>query len=177
MGTHNALLKLGESTYLEVLAVDPAARPPSYPRWFGLDDMRPDSAPRLAAWVARVDDVHEARDAVPALGDVMTMSRGALTWLITIPSDGSLSVGGVMPVLIQWTDGSHPAQSLANSGCTLNALRGVQTDVTRITRALGKFELDDRWSLAPAEPGVQPGLVATIQTPVGARTLATHPHA
>ena len=36
-GTHNALLGL-RGSYLEVIALDPAAPAPAYPRWFGLDE-------------------------------------------------------------------------------------------------------------------------------------------
>ena len=54
MGTHNALLRLGDDVYLEVIAVDPGAPPPERPRWFELD--RP-GRPRLAGWVARTDDI------------------------------------------------------------------------------------------------------------------------
>src|SRR4051794_29994915 len=35
MGTHNVLLRLGPDVYLEVIAIDPAARPPGRVRWFG----------------------------------------------------------------------------------------------------------------------------------------------
>ena len=45
MGTHNRLLKLGPTSYLEVIAVDPEAAPPGRPRWFGLD--RPETVARL----------------------------------------------------------------------------------------------------------------------------------
>ena len=38
MGTHNVLLSLGGSVYLEVIAVDPEAEPPDRPRWFSLDN-------------------------------------------------------------------------------------------------------------------------------------------
>ncbi len=51
MGTHNALLRLGRSAYLEVIAIDPDAPPPSRPRWYGLDDLAPDAPARLATWV------------------------------------------------------------------------------------------------------------------------------
>ena len=39
MGTHNALLKLGERSFLEILAIDPDGIKPSRPRWFGLDGL------------------------------------------------------------------------------------------------------------------------------------------
>ena len=47
MGTHNALLKLGVQTYLEVIAIDPEGTPPSRPRWFALDE--PGMQARLAS--------------------------------------------------------------------------------------------------------------------------------
>ena len=42
MGTHNRLLNLSSpafpACYLEIIAIDPNALPPSRPRWFGMDD-------------------------------------------------------------------------------------------------------------------------------------------
>ena len=38
MGTHNVLLSLGGSVYLEVIAVDPEGEQPDRPRWFSLDN-------------------------------------------------------------------------------------------------------------------------------------------
>ena len=61
MGTHNALLRLGPRTYLEVIAIDPAGVAPARPRWFDLDDVRMRAAlaegPRLVHFVARTDDI------------------------------------------------------------------------------------------------------------------------
>ena len=57
MGTHNALLNLGE-TYLEVIAIDPEANAPDHPRWFNLDNFT--GPPRLTNWVARTDDLDAA---------------------------------------------------------------------------------------------------------------------
>src|SRR5258708_14883513 len=66
MGTHNLLLSLGESTYLEIIAADPAAPKPSRPRWFALDALSPDSPPRLAAWVVRTQNIHAASACCPS---------------------------------------------------------------------------------------------------------------
>lgn len=172
MGTHNLLLRLDESTYLEVLAVDPAAAPPDYPRWFGLDELGNRDAPALAAWVARVDDIKAASAALPFdLGDIEEMSRGSFRWLITIPPHGRLSENGVAPVLIQWLSEPHPACGLADAGCSLAGLAGVHADATRIARDLGALALDGRWSLASVGPGPMAGLVAQIRTPQGRRRL------
>ena len=132
MGTHNALLKLDQMTYLEVLAINPKAHAPDYPRWFGLETA---SEPRLSAWVARVNDIAAARAASAiAFGDVKEMSRGDLKWLITIPADGKLPYHGVAPMLIQWLSGPHPAQRIPDSGCSLARLRGVHADAVRMGR-------------------------------------------
>ena len=89
MGTHNLLLRLGESAFLEVIAPDPAAPHPGRPRWFGLDDAATLRIPRLAAWVARTDDVGACPPEVLAdCGAVETMTRGTREWRITIPADG-----------------------------------------------------------------------------------------
>ncbi|MEH6774342.1 MAG: VOC family protein, partial [Cereibacter changlensis] len=63
MGTHNRLLGLGD-LYLEVIAVEPAAPAPAWPRWFDLDHFP--GPPRLANWVARCDDLDAEIAASPA---------------------------------------------------------------------------------------------------------------
>src|SRR6185312_3978330 len=53
MGTHNHLMQLGNSVFLEVIAPDPGVTP-QRPRWFGLDDpdmhRRLACSPRLLTW-------------------------------------------------------------------------------------------------------------------------------
>src|ERR1700693_1602747 len=77
MGTHNALLRLGDQTYLEVIAPNPTAPTPDRPRWFELDRVAPDATPRLATWVARTGDIQSATvNCSIELGEIETMSRG-----------------------------------------------------------------------------------------------------
>jgi hypothetical protein len=172
MGTHNMLLRLGEATYLEVIAANPHAAKPARARWFGLDELPHGAEPRLACWVARTDSVHESvAGASEALGRIEPMSRGALEWLISIPEDGSLPLGGVAPALIQWLSGIHPAASMRETACTLVALELLHPEPGRVTALLT--------SLGIAEPDVQvsvlersaPGLVAHIRTPQGLRRI------
>jgi len=83
MGTHNALVRLGGATYVEVIASNPAAPPPRRPRWFELDCMTPAATPRLATWVARTDDIKSTvADCPSQFGAIEPMSRGPLNWLI-----------------------------------------------------------------------------------------------
>ena len=57
MGTHNRLLRLDDTMYLEVIAINPAAPALDQARWFGLDLLEPDAAPRLRTWIARTDEI------------------------------------------------------------------------------------------------------------------------
>lgn len=172
MGTHNLLLRLGEATYLEIIAIDPQAPPPARPRWFGLDDLAPDAAPRLACWVARTADIRAAAaGASEALGPVEPMSRGTLDWLITIPADGRPPLAGVGPALIEWHTRVHPASGLQDQGCELVGLELLHPQPQRaqaLLASLGFAPHEARLSVAEA---AQPALRALIRTPPGLRAL------
>ncbi len=163
MGTHNRLLRLGARAYLEVIAIDPHALAPSRPRWFDLDNWNV-SAPRLIHFVARTDDIYAAvAQCATPLGAITPMARGAFEWLITIPDDGKLPMGGVVPTLIQWQRGGHPTERLVESGCELMSLRVThpQPDVAR--HALHSVGLAQIEVSASAIPQVR----ARLNTPNG----------
>lgn len=169
MGTHNALLRLGPSVYLEVIAVDPQGPAPLEPRWFRLDQVR-SGRPRLAAWIARVDDLPAAAAASPAYARVEPFERGSLRWDITLPPDGGLVLGGVAPLLIHWQAGPHPAEALPDCGCVLERLEGFHPDPGTVTALLERIGLRDP---VPVRPGPRPGLAAHIRTPAGPRLLTS----
>lgn len=53
MGTHNHLLRLGPSLFLEIIAINPEAPAPARPRWFGLDGASWfDAPPRRTDWIS-----------------------------------------------------------------------------------------------------------------------------
>ncbi len=135
MGTHNLLLSLGPSAYLEVIAIDPAARAPDRPRWFGLD--RFCGPPRLTSWVVRCDDLAQAvLGAPPGLGRIVRLSRGDFRWAITIPGDGELPFDGLYPGLIQWHGDAHPAAFLPDTGLRLDRLVLRHPQADRLRQAL-----------------------------------------
>lgn len=173
MGTHNCLLRLSDSTYLEVIAPDPDAPRPTWPRWFDLDRVDPDAAPLLAGWVARCDDIHHTQAAwAETLGTVQHMSRGDLAWQITVRSDGGFPLAGAAPALIEWQQPTiHPAATLPEVGCSLVELQLYHPDPERIYGILTAMAMQARpivhWS------GDEPAhLVAVIDTPAGRRTLS-----
>lgn len=172
MGTHNRLLKLGERIYLEVIAVNPAASRPNRPRWFQLDEPDAKRPVRLATWAARTDDIRAASAASPtSLGVVEPMSRGQLSWLITIPEDGGLPLG-IAPALIQWPDGIHPADRLEDRGCSLVRLEGFHPQAVEVTAVLRSIGFEGEFSVKSLPAGERPYLVAHVRTPNGMRQLS-----
>lgn len=176
MATHNCLLRLGDALFLEVIAPNPAAPAPSRPRWFGLDQLGPQSPPCLATWVVRTTDIRSCvAAATEPLGSVEPMCRGALDWLITIPKDGSLPLHGAAPALIEWHTGGHPADRLEDKGLSLAQLDILHPDPDRIKCLLASLELEAPVHVYAAPPGARVHLLAHIDTPQGRRVLGSVP--
>ncbi len=172
MATHNLLLRLGESTYLEVIAPNPAVPPPGRARWFALDRLGAQSPPALSTWVVRSADIRAAcAAAAEPLGNIEAMSRGALDWLIAIPEDGEVPLDGAAPALIEWPAGVHPAARMEEKGLSLARLEIFSAQAERLTRLLESLALEAPVVVLPAPAGTKPRLVAHIRTPDGLRRL------
>lgn len=168
MGTHNLLLALGPDVYLEVISRDPAADPVARHRWFGLDTLLPQSAPRLAAWVASTDDIASA--VVPELGEVETMRREAHSWQMAMRPDGSVPLDGAGPLLIQRAPDARPMAALAQHGLLLQHLRITHPHPAQVLDLFARIGLSSHPSVAVTH-GLQCHLIAHIQTPSGLRTV------
>ena len=168
MATHNLLLALGSSFYLEVISPDPEAAPVTRPRWFGLDHILEGTTPRLAAWVANTDDI--AGTAVPELGNVETMRRETHTWEMTVKTDGSVPLDGAAPLLIQRSSSVHPAAALPQLGLQLQKLRIRHPAPDQVIALLAKIGLTSQPEITVMQ-GNECSLVAEIQTPSGLREL------
>jgi len=172
MGTHNCLLRLGGELYLEVIAVDPDALAPQRSRWFELDPGRCPPTSRLAAWVARGDDIQRASETLSqSLGPIETMRRGGLEWRITVPEDGSVPLQGIAPMLIQWRNGPHPADRLPDRGCALLEVEGFHPEPERVHSILRTIGFQGPFSAQRTTAGQTAHLVAHIRTPQGTRLL------
>lgn len=178
MATHNALLRLGDQLYLEVIAPQAEQPAPSRPRWFALDDLQAHSVPHLAMWVLRTEgaahiDAIAAKASEP-LGPVQAMSRGERHWHITIPDDGTIPLDGAGPALIEWQPGpSHPAQNLPDLGLSLQRVCIGHPQPERLQQLARSLE----WRYAQAGPEIVflqtsiPCVTADIMTPSGLRHL------
>ena len=176
MGTHNHLLRLGDTVFLEVIAIDPAAPAPLRPRWFQLDDPALQAelriAPRVLTWVVRTDHIADVFLASrQPLGAIEPMSRNDLRWLITFRNDGALVDDGMMPIVIQWPRGPHLATRMPDLGCTLEGFEAAHRDPGAYRRDLASIGADRHVEIRATEPGARAYLVVHIRTPHGVRTV------
>jgi hypothetical protein len=170
MGTHNCLLRLGNSTYLEVIAIDPDAPSLVRPRWFALDTLGKNAKPKLLTWVARTNDIKLAtKNSLILFGDIEPMNRADLYWLISITADGSLPLNGICPTLIQWQNEPHPATKLSDSGCSLIGIEGHHYEAKQLSETLQSIGFEGKFSVSPIQQSEKPYLIAYIQTPNGIR--------
>jgi hypothetical protein len=142
MGTHNRLLRIDSGAYLEVIAIDPNGIKPQRPRWFGLDSF--EGPPRLVHWVVRAqaDDLETLP--LPEHGAIHPMTRGSFSWRITIPDDGCLPGGGLIPTLIAWDAGSrHPSEILEVRDCALLQLEATHPEAAWISSRLALLGLEE----------------------------------
>ncbi len=173
MGTHNLLLRLGDTAFLEVIAIDPEANSPARPRWFGLDELDGTEDPFLGGWVLRTDDIATSLTRSPlSLGSPEPISRGTLSWTISIPEDGSRPLDGAAPAFIQWNADVHPAQNMQDLGCRLVKLEVHHPKARQISALTDKVGYQDPSVEIDFLYAGAPKLVAHIQTPHGLRTLS-----
>jgi hypothetical protein len=165
LGTRNALLALGPSSYLEILGPDPEQPKPERPRAFNLDDLE---APRLATWAAKGTNldqlVSDAATHGVKLGAVIPGSRKrpdgvVLSWRFTTPSP--VVADGIVPFFVDWGQTPHPS-STAAQGLTLIDLRAEHPDPQAVQKMLNQLGLDLR-----VQAGSKHALIATITGPRG----------
>lgn len=166
-GTHNALVGLGATCYLEVIAPSPIdnsdeVRTP--------DVFHESGSGRLTTWAACVENLEAFANAHagghPPLGALISGSRKRadglmLSWTLTDPA--SCLFGGAVPFLIDWGDSEHPARSL-DSTCFLRWLRVAHPRPDSVESSLGALGLRDLVQVCEAP---QPSLSAVIETPGG----------
>lgn len=168
-GTANALIGLGDGTYLEIVGPDPERQDIEPPSIFLIDRL---DGPRLVTWAAKTTHLYERsqRSAIPLLlgatnnGTRTRRDGTTVTWQLTDPYMDRL--GGVVPFLIDWDTGVHPTESL-DQPCRLTSL-----DLFHPEPSVARRSLDQLGIQADVGPSPEPSLVATIETPAGVVTLS-----
>ena len=158
MATHNRLMRLKDG-YLEVIAVDPNAPIPGRIRWYALDSPetvgRLADGPRALCWVAAVDDIEQAAAGCGyKCGRIIEVTRGNLHWRLTIPDDGSLAFGGILPALIEWPPGITPVAALPDSGLALAGLKASHPNPAMVMNCLDRLGLGHLMEITEGAPSL-----------------------
>lgn len=168
VGTHNAILPIGDRVYLEIIAPDP-----SQDRFSSFGNLvKGIQQPRLVTWVARSQDARKLSDLAQqnglSPGVILALSRRrpdgtSVSWrTVTI---GGHDFGPLIPFFIEWRSEDHPADS-GTQGCRLLRFEIESPDPRGVSAVLGKLALE-----APVVQGSKPRLKVTLETPKGRVTL------
>jgi len=175
MGTHNHVMQLGNEVFLEVVAINPSASPPSRPRWFGLDDAAVlhsiSEQPRLLTWVVNTTDLVNLQAQLDfGLGVVTPLTRGDLNWLFAVPDDGRLLAGGLVPHVMQWQTSEHPSNNMADFNCRLIKLTIYHPYASWLESVLSDLQALELVSVQPLNRAY---MTAEIETPNGVCVLSS----
>jgi hypothetical protein len=165
LGTRNALVALGPSSYLEIIGPEPEQPRPAGRRRFGIDEL---TAPRIVRWVAKGTGLENLASMAAArgvtLGPVIPGSRRrpdgvVLSWRYTDPNVDPAD--GLVPFFIDWGSSPHPSATAAR-GATLVQVRAEHPDAERTQKMLDALGIELK-----VQKGSAPALVATIDSPRG----------
>lgn len=176
MGTHNHRLLLGNSVYLEIIALDPTGTRPANgrARWFGLDNqvqVRADweEGRRLRGWVANtlnLDAVLATHGAI--FGDALALPNNEPTFSFSVPKAGALPLDGAMPSLIDHRGDDSHVLLIPDFGARLQSLIQEHPEPISVQALYHQLAVD-------RPPDVQYGpklkYRALIETPAGTREL------
>jgi len=174
MGTHNHRLQLGDSVYLEIVALDPEGADPGRARWFGLDNKEQvrsdwDDGRRLRGWVAATESIDAL---VPArreiFGERIPLPTDDPSFDFAIPEDGSLPLDGAAPSLIDHRGDPTSMALIPDLGARLCSLTLEHPDPAAIANLYRDLVVD-------RPPAVVQGprlrYRAQIETPAGLKEL------
>jgi len=174
MGTRNHLLQLGDTVYLEIVALDPDGEHPGRRRWFGLDDQTQvkrdwDAGHRLRGWVARterIDAVLTGREEI--FGRKVALPMDNPSFDFAIPDDGSLPLGGAAPSIIDRRGRARSMATIADLGARLRSFALELPEPDGVASLLRDLEVDRSPAISQ---GVRQRYRALIETPAGFREL------
>jgi hypothetical protein len=166
-GTHNALLSLGKTTYLEIIGVQPGAKPEGFEGLAKLDK------PALIDWAVTGGDANALRESLEKAGFRLTpLQPGSRT----TPAGATLhwQVFGfadpfpLAPFFITWSpDTPHPA-STSPAGCTLKRFALAAPDTSALTKLKTALQLDVEISA-----GKSPSFTLDLDCPKGPVTFTS----
>ena len=161
MGAQNQRLKWQWDAELGMNGENGSVDNQSRHRWGSCDERSTKEnikhSPRALCWVLEVDNIENTvKKCGYNPGEILQISRGELTWKITVPSNGGLADNGVLPALIEWPSDQHPSKKLTNSKVSIIKLslfhpesykikniisHLIKSDLIRVSEGVPKIEL------------------------------------
>lgn len=174
MGTHNHRLQLGDSVYLEIVALNPEGKKPSRARWFGLDDQQKirsdwEKGHRLRGWVASTVDISSTiAEYGNIFGAKVSLPPERPIFDFSIPDDGSLPLDGTIPSIIDHRGDPTSMDDIPEMGAQLISFSLEHPEPTSVEILYKKFTID-----RPPEILFGPKIhwKAQIETPSGMMEL------
>jgi hypothetical protein len=162
-------MQSGNESFLELIAIDPdAPADPGRTRWFTLDDpatqARLNVRPRALCWVVGTNNLDAVVAASPVdLGEIVPFTRGERSWRLTVPADGHLPMGGLLPAFIEWSPGPHPSTGQQDLGVRLDRVQLSHPDPAKLESILTALQVDHLATVTVGEPA----LSFALSTPSG----------
>ena len=132
MGTHNRVVKISKSVYLEVISIDPNCEQIKSKRWFNLDSSKLQSqlrkSPRVIGYVIE----NTTKKILKYYEPFFRASRGEYKWQFSMPSTKTNNLvdqfyrNGIMPSLIKW-ENQKPINKMKNNHLDLEKLEIILT--------------------------------------------------
>lgn len=144
MGTENALVRVGDKRYIEIIAPDLNQNRVG-PLWFGVEKV---TSPQWVNWAIRMPDMDEAIHKLSLLGfypgpiqsaNRITQDGTILSWQLTDPRP--LLMDGVIPFFIDWGDSPHPTDQMAHYIELIN-LSAVHPHPNKVKEILAEIEVN-----------------------------------
>jgi len=168
-GTRNSLVALGDSTYVEILARDPAQPVDCLDSELGTL-----TGEGLYHWAVGCVELERVREQGLAAGlEASALTEGGrrlpdgrwLGWrLLGFRNHG---LGALVPFFIDWMESDHPAKS-APRGASLLGMKALSPDPERVRAVYRALGLD-----IPVTAGSAPGVLAVVSGPNGTHELRT----
>ena len=175
-GSHNALLSLGNGSYIEIIAPDPTQPTPPNARSFGMDSL---SEAKLVTWAVGTTHIEASVSQAQSAG----YDPGAILPSSRLRSDGVLmqckltrspeAAAGttpkgdwLIPFLIDWGNTPHPSNNNP-TGCTLLEVKATHPNPESIRKMLAAIQVE-----CAVEKGDKAQLIAIVDTPNGRMVLS-----
>ncbi|MDA9657100.1 VOC family protein [Alphaproteobacteria bacterium] len=133
MGTHNRVVKISKSVYLEVISIDPNCKQIKSKRWFNLDSSKLQSqlrkSPRVIGYVIE----NTTNKILKYYEPFFRASRDEYKWKFAMPSNNSnisadqFYQNAIIPSLINW-EGEKPINKMQDNHLNLEKLEILLTE-------------------------------------------------